>query len=258
MAGAFYAAGGRARERRARGGRRLPVFRLSRALVFPPAEQAEPGGLLAVGGDLSPERLLLAYASGIFPWYSAGQPVLWHSPDPRFVLPPAELHVPRRVRRRVRHGACPITLDRAFARVIRACAEVPRPGQHGTWITPEMIQAYERLHAEGYAHSAEAWEGEVLVGGVYGVALGGAFSGESMFTLRPDASKLALVTLLRQLAAWGFTLFDAQMPSEHVRRLGGREWPRERFLRELARALELPTRRGRWTLELEEPPRVAP
>ncbi len=259
MAGAFYAPGGGEGERRAREeASHLPVFRLGRALIFPPAEEAEPGGLLALGGDLSPERLLLAYASGIFPWYSAGQPILWHSPDPRFVLRPAELHVPRSAQRRIRRGRYRTSLDRAFGRVIRACAEAPRAGQDGTWITPEMIQAYERLHAEGYAHSAEAWEGEERVGGVYGVALGGVFSGESMFTRRPDASKLALVTLVRQLAAWGFVLFDAQTPSEHVRRLGGREWPRARFLHELGRALALPTRRGRWTLELEEPPSAPP
>lgn len=233
------------------------MYRLGRALVFPSAEEAEPGGLVAVGGDLTPERLLLAYASGIFPWYSVGQPILWHSPDPRFVLLPAELHVPRSLRRELRRGRYRVSLDRAFGRVIRACAEAPRPDQDGTWITPEMIEAYERLHAEGCAHSAEAWEGEELVGGVYGVALGGAFSGESMFTRRPDASKVALVTLLRQLSAWGFVLFDAQTPSEHVRRLGGSEWPRKRFLRALVAALALPTRRGRWTLELEEPPAAA-
>jgi len=244
-------------ERAARGGVHLPVYRLGRALAFPPAEEAEPGGLLAVGGDLSPRRLLLAYASGIFPWYAEGQPILWHSPDPRFALRPTELHLPRSLRRRLRQGRYRVSLDRAFGRVIRACAEAPRPGQDGTWITPEMIEAYERLHALGYAHSAEAWEGEVLVGGVYGVALGGAFSGESMFTRRPDASKVALATLLLQLAAWGFVLFDAQTPSEHVRRLGGSAWSRERFLRELAAALALPTRRGRWSLELAEPPVAA-
>jgi leucyl/phenylalanyl-tRNA--protein transferase len=225
------------------------VWRLPRELVFPPPEEADPSGLLAVGGDLSPERLLLAYSMGIFPWPHEGLPLLWFSPDPRWVISCAELHVPRRLARSLRAGQYEVRLDTSFADVIRACAAAPRPGQDGTWITGDMIAAYERLHALGFAHCAEAWlEGE-LVGGLYGVSLGGCFFGESMFTRAPDASKTALVTLIRQLAAWGFTLFDCQTHTPHVERLGAKAWSRARFLATIAAAQGMPTRRGVWRLE---------
>jgi leucyl/phenylalanyl-tRNA--protein transferase len=231
----------------------MPVWRLSQELAFPPPEGADPSGVVAVGGDLRPERLLLAYSQGIFPWPAPGLPLLWHSPDPRMVLRPRELRVSRSLRKTLRRGCYRVSLDRAFGRVIRACAEIPRPGQDGTWITPEMTLAYEELHARGFAHSAEAWLGEELAGGLYGLSLGGCFFGESMFALRPDASKVAFATLVRKLAAWDFDLVDCQIHTEHLARLGAREWSRARFLRALRRSLARPTRRGRWTLGAERP-----
>jgi leucyl/phenylalanyl-tRNA---protein transferase len=227
----------------------MPVYRLGAALAFPDPERAEEGGLLAVGGDLSPERLLLAYASGIFPWYSKGQPILWHSPDPRTLLRPGELHVSRSLRKTLRRGRYEVRLDHACGEVIRACAEVPRAAGEGTWITPEMRCAYERLHALGFAHSAEAWEGETLAGGLYGVSLGGAFFGESMFARRSDASKVAFAVLVAQLERWGFDFVDCQVHSPHLERFGARPWPRRRFLAALARSLEHETRRGPWRLD---------
>jgi leucyl/phenylalanyl-tRNA--protein transferase len=224
----------------------VPVFRLDERLLFPPPQLAEEG-LLAVGGDLSVERLLLAYAQGIFPWYEEGRPILWHSPDPRLVLPAGELHVSRRLERTLRSGRFRVSFDEAFDRVIDACARAPRAGQRGTWITREMRRAYKRLHREGYAHSAEAWLGDRLAGGLYGVSLGGAFFGESMFARVPDASKVALVTLVRALAAQGVALVDCQVTTEHLQRFGAREWPRERFLATLDEALRQPTLLGSWS-----------
>jgi leucyl/phenylalanyl-tRNA--protein transferase len=224
----------------------VPVFRLDERLLFPPPQLAAEG-LLAVGGDLSVERLLLAYAQGIFPWYEEGQPILWHSPDPRLVLPAGELHVSRRLERTLRSGRFRVSFDEAFDRVIDACGRAPRAGQRGTWITREMRRAYKRLHREGYAHSAEAWLGDRLAGGLYGVSLGGAFFGESMFARVPDASKVALVTLVRALAVQGVALVDCQVTTEHLQRFGAREWPRERFLAALEEALRQPTLRGSWS-----------
>jgi leucyl/phenylalanyl-tRNA--protein transferase len=226
----------------------VAVWRLPRELIFPKPAEADASGLLAVGGDLSPERLLLAYENGIFPWPIEGLPLPWFSPDPRWVIVPAEVHVPRRLSRSLRAARYEVRLDTAFSRVIRGCARAERPGQDGTWITEEMIDAYERLHDLGFAHSAEAWCGGDLAGGLYGVCLGGCFFGESMFNLAPDASKTALVTLLVQLAAWHFPLFDCQTHTPHVERLGARAWPRTRFLEALAGAMRMPTRRGPWRL----------
>jgi len=226
----------------------VPVFRLDERLIFPPPQLAEDG-LLAVGGDLSPERLLLAYASGIFPWYDEGQPLLWHSPDPRLVLQTGELHVSRSLERTLRRGTFRITFDSAFGPVIDACAAAARPGQQGTWITGEMRRAYKLLHRLGFAHSAEAWMGDRLAGGLYGISLGGVFFGESMFALEPDASKAAFVSLVRQLRRWGITLVDCQVATGHLERFGAREWPRESFLSALVEALELPTHRGTWAMD---------
>ncbi|HLU65384.1 MAG TPA: leucyl/phenylalanyl-tRNA--protein transferase [Kofleriaceae bacterium] len=227
----------------------MPVFRLSERLAFPPPELAEESGLLAVGGDLRPERLLLAYQLGIFPWYHDGLPILWYSPDPRMVLEADRLVVNRSLRKSIRRGRYQVTLDTAFDRVIRACAEVPRPGQDGTWITSDMLAAYLRLHEIGYAHSVEAWDGAELAGGLYGVSLGGAFFGESMFARAPDASKVAFVALVEQLLRWDIRLIDCQVHTEHLERFGAEEWPRERYLARLAVALERPTRRGRWAFD---------
>ena len=231
----------------------MPVYRLGPEPVFPDPNEAEEG-LLAVGGDLSPERLLVAYASGIFPWYSEGQPILWHSPDPRAVLVPQELHVPRSLEKVMRRGRFEVRFDTGFATVIRSCARVPRREEAGTWITPEMSSAYIRLHELGFAHSVEAWEAGELVGGLYGVSLGSAFFGESMFALRPDASKVALVALVRRLVEWDFDLLDCQMETAHLARFGAVLWPRPRFLAAVARCLERETRRGDWSSPGSIPP----
>ena len=201
---------------------------------LPPVDGAlrRPNGLLAAGGGLSVRRLVGAYSRGCFPWYSEGEPVLWWSPDPRMVLVPAELHVSKSLARRMRRGDVTVTADLAFADVIAACAE-PRDDQVGTWITDEMLAAYMALHHAGHAHSIEAWQDGLLVGGLYGVALGRAFFGESMFTRVPDASKIALVTLVAQLQRWEFGMIDCQMKTQHLARFGAREIPRASFLRQL-------------------------
>jgi leucyl/phenylalanyl-tRNA---protein transferase len=231
----------------------LPVYRLHPTEVtFPPAEGAHPSGLVAVGGDLRPQRLLGAYAEGIFPWYSEGQPILWHSPDPRFVLTVDRLHVPRSLAKAIRRSTFAVRFDTAFAQVIAACAEVERPGQGGTWITAEMRTAYEALHHLGYAHSAEAYQGGELVGGVYGVSLGGAFFGESMFARAPDASKVAFVALVERLDALGIRLIDCQQETEHLARFGAEPWPRHKFLRALRAAVREPTRQGSWSYDALE------
>ncbi len=226
----------------------MAIYRLPAEPLFPDPEDAEPDGLVAVGGDLAPARLLAAYARGIFPWYSQGMPILGWSPDPRLVLLPRELHVPRSLRRTLRRGRYAIRADTAFDRVIRRCAEKPRPGQDGTWLVPEMIDAYVLLHRHGVAHSIEAWEGDTLAGGLYGVSLGAAFFGESMFADRPDASKVAFATLVQWLRGWRFDLVDCQVTTEHLLRFGAREIPRREFLERLGRALERPTMSGRWEL----------
>lgn len=191
-------------------------------------------GLVAVGGDLTPRRLLEAYGCGVFPWFDDDSPILWWSPDPRAVLELDGLHIPRRLQRTLRSGRFRPTINRAFGAVIRGCAD--RPGE-GTWITPDMIAAYEALHALGFAHSLEVWCDDKLAGGIYGVALGGLFAGESMFTGVRDASKAALVFLVDHLRRRGFQLFDIQVLSEHTARLGGREIPRTEYLARLRRAL---------------------
>lgn len=219
-------------------------------LRFPPVELASPEGLLAIGGDLRCERLLEAYRHGIFPWFSEGQPILWWSPDPRAVLLPSELKIARSLRKILRRGAFRVTLDRAFSAVMHACAAPRRRNADGgTWITLEMIDAYCRLHEQGYAHSVETWLGDELVGGLYGVALGGAFFGESMFSRRSDASKVGFVHLVRQLQTWGYALIDCQLPSPHLSRLGAKTVRRRDFLLRLDAALALPGRAAPWRLE---------
>jgi leucyl/phenylalanyl-tRNA---protein transferase len=227
----------------------VTVFRLPREVAFPEPRLAEPDGLLAVGGDLAPERLVAAYAAGIFPWYSRGQPILWWSPDPRFVLEPERLHVPRSLQRTLRRGRYRVTADEAFHRVIEGCAAARRPGQPGTWIVPAMVRAYQALHELGLAHSFEAWEGDELAGGLYGVSLGDAFFGESMFALRPDASKVALVQSVGWLTGQGIWLIDSQLRTDHLARFGAADWPRERYLEALERAMGAPTRQGRWSMD---------
>jgi leucyl/phenylalanyl-tRNA--protein transferase len=227
--------------------RRMTIYRLFEEPVFPDPAEADPDGLLAIGGDLSPERLVAAYAGGIFPWYAENSPILWWSPDPRLVLEPAALHVPTSLRRVLNACGYGFSLDCAFSQVISACARTPRPGQNGTWIVPEMLTAYERLHQLGLAHSAEVWSGERLVGGVYGVALGSVFFGESMFYAEKDASKVAFVLLARWLAAKGCSLIDCQQTTPHLQRFGAQEISRLEFLRRLNIGLESPALSGKWS-----------
>jgi leucyl/phenylalanyl-tRNA---protein transferase len=234
----------------------MPVFKLDERLEFPPADLADDG-LLAVGGDLSPERLVLAYSRGIFPWYEDGLPILWHSPDPRMVLEPEQLRVPTSLKKTMRKHPYRLTLDVAFPAVIEACASAPRPGQDGTWITSEMRDAYVKLFRLGLAHSTEAWRGDELVGGLYGVSLGSMYFGESMFARAPDASKIAFVTLVGELRRRGIDLIDCQVHTEHLARFGAVEWPRAHYLRALARCLRRPTYRGRWRFP-DEPAAAGP
>jgi leucyl/phenylalanyl-tRNA---protein transferase len=227
----------------------MPIFRLVEDMVFPPPDYADPSGLLAVGGDLSSERLLEAYRVGIFPWYSDDQPILWWSPDPRFMLELDEFKISRSLQKTLRRKIFQVTFDRVFEEVIAACSVVPREGQRGTWITQEMRDAYLELHGLGYAHSVESWLGGKLVGGLYGVSLGKAFFGESMFHHKTDASKVALATLVEKLKIWGFHFIDSQMTTEHMMSLGAKEVPRRIFLKRLQSALRHSTRRGKWHVE---------
>jgi leucyl/phenylalanyl-tRNA--protein transferase len=215
--------------------------------AFPPLEAAmrEPDGLLAAGGDLSMERLLFAYRSGIFPWYDDGQPLLWWSPDPRCVLRPGDLHVSRRLRRTVRQSKARIRFNHDFGQVIRACA-APRASQPGTWITTDMIAAFEQLQQEGWAHSVEVWENGELSGGVYGLAIGRVFFGESMFSRKPNASKMALLALMRYLREGQFELLDCQVISSHLLSLGARLIPRTEFASALERLCDPPHRFENW------------
>jgi len=224
----------------------MPIYRLVDEPIFPPPEYADPSGLLAVGGDLSNERLLEAYRLGIFPWYSEDQPILWWSPDPRLVLDLKDFKISRSLRKTLKKEVFQITFDHAFEEVIRACASVPREAQNGTWITDDMEKAYIKLHGLGYAHSVESWFGGKLAGGLYGVSLGKCFFGESMFHLKTDASKVALATLVETLKSWDFHFIDSQMTTEHMLSLGAKELPRRIFLKRLQLALRYPTRRWRW------------
>ncbi|MCQ4287637.1 leucyl/phenylalanyl-tRNA--protein transferase [Pseudomonas stutzeri] len=215
-------------------------------LSFPPLQNAlrEPNGLLAAGGDLSAERLLAAYRHGCFPWYQDGQPVLWWSPDPRTVLFPEDLHVSRSLRKKLRQDTFSVTFDRAFRGVIEGCA-APRSYADGTWITTPMQSAYMELHQLGVAHSVEVWQDEQLVGGLYGLAMGRLFFGESMFSRTTDASKIGFVTLVERLQNWGFKMIDCQMPTQHLASFGARSISREAFAETLAKYLDEPSS-ARW------------
>ena len=220
--------------------------------LFPDVSLAltEPDGLLAIGGSLSPNRLESAYRHGIFPWYSEGQPILWWSPDPRSVLFPEKLRVSRSLRKSIRKNQFRITFDQAFNDVIYACAEQPRPGQGGTWIMSEIAEAYIQLHKHGLAHSIEAWLDDTLVGGLYGVAIGKVFFGESMFATTTDASKVALAFLVRQLQSWKFALIDCQMKTKHLESLGAVNIPRNEFIKILDLHCNEPNKPTPWKLEL--------
>lgn len=229
----------------------MPFFRLvPGSLEFPSPHLAGPDGLLAIGGDFTPERMIAAYSQGIFPWmvYS-GEPV-WFSPDPRMILEPRALHVGRSLAKVIRRGDFEIRMDTAFRDVIRECSQVKRPGQRGSWITRRYIDGLEELFERGVAHSVEAWKDGALVGGLYGLGLGAVFFGESMFALAPDASKVAFAHFVRQLAAWGFELIDCQQETDHLARFGATPWPRLRFLDALTRAVTKDDRVGRWSFDL--------
>ena len=211
---------------------RIETYRL----VFPDPERATPDGIVAYGGDLHPSRLLLAYRSGIFPWYSKGDPILWWSPDPRLIMELEDFRLRRSLKKRLKRFE--IRFDTAFERVMRECAAVPRPGQRGSWILDEVIEAYSELHALGYAHSIEAYLDGELVGGLYGIAIGRVFCGESMFARSSDASKAAFAVLVERLKEWGFDFIDCQVPTAHLKSLGAVEVPRHLFLKRLKGAVE--------------------
>ena len=225
----------------------MPVYLLPDELIFPSPHLARKEGLLAVGGDLSQKRLLLAYRMGIFPWYSEDEPIMWWSPDPRLVLYPSEFRVSRSLKRAIRKKMFDLTVDEAFESVINSCARSRTKADEGTWIVEEMIAAYRRLHESGLAHSVEAWQDGKLAGGLYGVSLGKCFFGESMFTQISNASKVALAALVKHLQALEFSLIDCQISTPHLLSFGAQEIPRTRFLSELERALKSPTLKGKWS-----------
>jgi len=227
---------------------RLPLLDADPEAPFPPADSAlrEPDGLLAMGGDLSPPRLLNAYAHGIFPWFSDGQPILWWSPDPRTVFRSDCVHLSTRMRRELRRSEWQIGADRDFDAVVSACATLPRPGQDGTWITQAMQVAYGELHRLGHAHSIEVRAGDRLVGGLYGVAIGRMFFGESMFSVESGGSKAALAALAFRMREWGWPLLDAQVGNPHLDTLGAEAWPRPRFLASVAALCAQPGKPGSW------------
>jgi len=224
----------------------MTLYKLGKDYLFPDPSQAEPEGLLALGGDLEPQRILIAYSMGIFPWYSDGQPILWWSPDPRLILIPNHIHLTKSLKRVLKSDRYTVSLDRDFPAVIRSCSTIDRRGQEGTWITAEMMKAYQRLHEAGFAHSVETYSGSDLVGGLYGLSLGGAFFGESMFSLKPDASKTALAALARILVHLDFDFIDCQVPTAHLKRLGAIEIEREDFLARLGQTLLKATQTGSW------------
>jgi leucyl/phenylalanyl-tRNA---protein transferase len=212
---------------------RIPYIRSE--LSFPPVDSATPEGLLAYGGDLSVERLLLAYKSGIFPWYNAGEPILWWAPDPRFVLFLDEFKLRKSLKKRMKHFE--VRYDTSFVQVMQACGSISREGQEGSWIIPELIEAYSHLYDMGYAHSIEAWQEGELVGGLYGIVIGKMFFGESMFAKVRDASKVAFATLIERLKDEGFEMIDCQIPSAHLQSLGAREISRDAFMHHLQKQL---------------------
>lgn len=223
----------------------MPVFYLSEKILFPPVHYAEPSGILAVGGDLSPERLLEAYKMGIFPWFSDDSPIIWWSPDPRFVVYPGEIRISRSMRQVIERGVFRITFDTVFRDVITECS-MPRKHEQGTWITDDMIEAYVKLHELGYAHSIEAWSGDKLAGGLYGVSLGGVFFGESMFSKESNASKAAFITLAVNLKRCGFDIIDCQVHTDHLESLGAFEMTRDDFVSIINNSVSRETIKGNW------------
>ncbi len=224
----------------------MPVYTLDERIIFPHPNFADESGLLAVGGDLSPERLLLAYSQGIFPWYAEDEPIMWWSPNPRMILFPDELKVSKSLKQSINNKEFEIKFDTLFEKVISNCSKSPRSDQDGTWITEQMKQAYTNLHQLGYAHSVETYFNGELVGGLYGISLGKAFFGESMFFTKRDASKIALYFLVQKLKEWDFHFIDAQVETEHLKRMGAQLISRKEFLISLNTALNFPTIQGKW------------
>lgn len=230
----------------------MPVFLLTEEILFPPPQLASKEGLLAVGGDLSPKRLLLAYSLGIFPWFSHEDPIMWWSPDPRLVLYPDEIRISKSLNKVMKRHIFHVTMDTAFIQVINSCAQVRVENGEETWIVEDMIKSYCELHELGFAHSVEAWYEGTLAGGLYGVSLGKCFFGESMFTQVSNASKVAFVALIEYLQRLSFHMIDCQVTTDHLIRFGAREIPRVQFLKELEAALDAPTKMGRWLLNDEK------
>ncbi|MGB5158394.1 leucyl/phenylalanyl-tRNA--protein transferase [Desulfobacterium sp. N47] len=224
----------------------MPVYRLTKEIIFPPPQLSGKEGLVAIGGDLSEKRLLLAYNLGIFPWYSEDEPILWWSPDPRLVIYPDEIRISKSLHKIIKKNVFHITFDMAFEQVINLCAGVRRKKNEGTWIVPDMIEAYCMLFKSGYAHSVEAWKDNKLAGGLYGVSLGRCFFGESMFSLEANASKVAFVALSQYLENKAFDFIDCQVATDHLKRFGAKEIHRSLFLKQLKKALVLPTLKGIW------------
>ncbi|MFZ0483157.1 MAG: leucyl/phenylalanyl-tRNA--protein transferase [Desulfobacterales bacterium] len=228
----------------------MPVFLLSDTIEFPTPHLASEDGLLAVGGDLSQERLLLAYRMGIFPWFSNNEPILWWSPDPRLVLYPHEIKISKTLRKIIKKDVFNVTMDLAFNEVIKQCAQVRVQKNEGTWIVRDMIDAYCNLHEAGFAHSVEVWHQGDLAGGLYGVSLGKCFFGESMFTRISNASNVGLAKLVDHLKELSFDMIDCQVPTEHLTRFGARQIPRIRFLNQLEKSLKTPTQKGKWRFSI--------
>jgi leucyl/phenylalanyl-tRNA---protein transferase len=227
----------------------VTVFLLTDNIAFPPPHLASGGGLLAVGGDLSQERLLLAYRMGIFPWFSDDEPILWWSPDPRLVLYPREIKISKTLKKIMKKGLFKVTMDSDFVQVITQCAKIRLQNNEGTWIVKDMIDAYCKLHESGFVHSVETWYQGELAGGLYGVSLGKCFFGESMFTRISNASNIALVKLVEYLNTLSFDMIDCQLTTEHLLRFGAKEIPRVSFLNQLEESLKAPTKRGKWCYE---------
>jgi leucyl/phenylalanyl-tRNA---protein transferase len=227
----------------------VTVFLLTDKIAFPPPHLASKEGLLAVGGDLSRKRLLLAYRMGIFPWFSDDEPIIWWSPDPRLVLYPHEINISKTLKKIIRKGVFKVTMDSAFVQVINQCAQIRLQNNQGTWIVKDMIDAYCKLHESGFAHSVEAWYQGELAGGLYGVSLGRCFFGESMFTRISNASNVALVKLVEYLNALSFDMIDCQLTTQHLLRFGAREIPRVKFLKQLEESLKASTKKGKWSFD---------
>lgn len=223
----------------------MPIFALNEEIKFPAVELAEENGILAIGGDLSPERLIEAYSNGIFPWYSQDDPIIWWTPDPRFVLFPGEVKLSRTTKQVVRRKIFEITYDKSFITVITECQK-PRKSEQSTWITGEMLDAYIKLHNSGLAHSVEAWKDGKIAGGLYGISLGRCFFGESMFTLESNASKAAFVTLVSKLQELNFLIIDCQVYTDHLKQFGARQIPRSDFIKHIKKGLQHKTLIGNW------------